>query len=146
MQSVINREARSKYEFLETWDAGLVLTGAEVKSVKHGRMNLKGSYISEEKGELWLKKVHISAYQLPNQPDYEPERSRKLLLKRKEIDSILGKLKQNGLTLIPKKVYSKSGLIKVEVALARGLKKHDKRARLKERDVNRSIRRALRQK
>lgn len=146
MQSVINKEARSKYEFLETWDAGLVLTGAEVKSVKNGRMNLKGSYISEEKGELWLKKAHISAYQLPNQPDYEPERSRKLLLQRKEIDSILGKLKQNGLTLIPKKVYSKSGLIKVEVALARGLKKHDKRARLKERDVNRSIRRALRQK
>lgn len=143
MQPIVNREARSKYEFLDDWDAGLVLTGGEVKAAKKGHMNLKGAYVSFENGELWLKNAHISAYQQANQVDYEPERQRKLLLKRREIDSIMGKLNEKGLTLVPEKVYSKSGLLKVHVVLARGLKKHDKREKMKKRDIDRDLARSL---
>lgn len=146
MESIINKYARSKYEFLESWEAGLILSGAEVKSVKKGAMHLKSAYISEEDGELWLKNAHISPYQMSNQQGYDPERPRKLLLKRREIDSMKGKIHEEGLTLIPEKVYSKRGLLKVKVTLARGLKKHDKREKLKKRDVDRNIARELRQK
>lgn len=145
MESIVNRYARSQYEFLDSWDAGLVLTGAEVKSIKLGQMNLKGAYVGYENGELWLKNAHVTAYQQMNQPDYEPEQPRKLLLTRKEIDSIMGKLQTEGLTLVPEKVYSKSGLLKLKVSLARGLKKHDKREKLKKKDTDRKIRRALKQ-
>ncbi len=145
MKPIINRQARAKYEFLDDWEAGLVLTGAEVKSVKKGQMNLKGAYVGYENGELWLKNAHISAYQQWNQPDYEAEQPRKLLLRRKEIDSIMGKIQSSGLTIIPEKVYSKSGLLKVSIRLARGLKKHDKREKLKKKDTNKKINRALKQ-
>lgn len=145
MKSIINRYARSKYEFLSTWDAGLVLTGAEAKSVKKGAMNLKAAYIGVENGELWLKNAHISPYQQNNQPHYDPERPRKILMHRREIDSLIGKTQTEGLTLVPEKVYSKHGLLKVTVALARGLKKHDKRAKIKKRDTDRDIQRELRQ-
>lgn len=144
MKPIVNRQARSHYEFLDHYEAGLVLTGAEVKAAKKGHVSLKGAYVTHENSELWLKNAHISPYQRANQPGYEPERPRKLLMRRKEIDSIMGKLSQEGLTMIPEKVYSKSGLIKVELVLARGLKKHDKRERIKKRDVSRDIARALR--
>lgn len=121
-----------------------MLSGAEVKSVKKGMMNLKGAYVGIENNELWLKDAHISAYQQKNQPRYDPGRPRKILLRKKEIHSIQGKLGTQGLTLIPEKVYSKRGLVKIQVTLVRGLKKHDKREKIKERDVHRSIARALR--
>lgn len=146
MKSIVNREARSKYEYLDSWEGGLLLTGAEVKSIKGGGLNLKGAYVLHENGELWLKNAHVSAYQVHNQEDYDPERSRKVLLKRKEIDSIMGKLNESGLTLVPEKVYSKSGLVKIRIALAKGLKAADKRQKIKKRDTDRKIARALRQK
>ncbi|MFH1426449.1 MAG: SsrA-binding protein SmpB [Candidatus Kerfeldbacteria bacterium] len=145
MKSIVNREARSKYEFLDSWDAGLILSGAEVKAAKQGKINLKGAYVTIENNECWLKNAHISAYQQINQPGYDPEQPRKLLLKRSEIDTILGKTKEKGLTIVPEKVYSKSGLLKVKVSLARGLKKHDKRERIKKRDLDRQAARTLRQ-
>lgn len=145
MQSIVNREARSKYEYLSSWNAGIVLHGAEVKAVKKGQLQLKGAYVSIDNGELWLKNAHISPYQRANQPDYDPERPRKLLLTKKEIANISGKLNDKGLTLIPEKVYSKAGFIKVQVALARGLKKHDKRSRIKQRDLDRQTNRLLKQ-
>ncbi len=143
MKPIVNRHARSSYEFLNHYEAGLVLAGAEVKAVKKGSISLSSAYVTHENGELWLKNMHISPYQRANQPGYDPERPRKILMRRKEIDTIMGKLKQEGLTMIPEKVYSKSGLIKVELVVARGLKKHDKRERIKKRDVSRSIARAL---
>lgn len=147
MESVINREAGSRYEYLDEWTAGIVLTGAEVKSVKLGRMNLKGAYvgIDPQTNELFLNNAHISAYQVKNQPGYDPERPRKLLLRKEEIARIIGKLKERGLTIVPKKVYSSSGLIKLNIALARGLKAHDKREKIKKRDTQRDIARMLKQ-
>lgn len=141
-----NKEARFHYDFQEHYEAGIALIGAEVKSCKNKRLNLKGSYVSYDKGQLWLKQMQISPYQPKNQLNYDPKRERLLLMQRKEIDSLMGKLKAEGLTLIPEKVYTKGGLIKVSLALARGRKAHDKRALLKKRDVTRDIQRALRQK
>lgn len=143
MKPIVNRQARAEYEFLQEWDAGIVLHGAEVKSVKGGGMNLKGAYISTLGGELWLKNAHISPYQKKNQPDYNPDRDRKLLMKKSEIASIMGKMQSQGLTLVPKRVYSKQGLIKVQIALARGLKRHDKRDKIKKRDSDRDIARRM---
>lgn len=145
MKPVYNRYAKSQYQFLESWEAGLVLSGAEVKAVKKGMMNLKSSYVGFENGELWLKEAHISPYQIKNQSGYDPDHPRKVLLRKQEIASIQGKLNDGGLTIVPEKVYSKRGLVKVQLSLVRGLKKHDKRQKIKERDVNRSIARALRQ-
>ncbi|MBI2410772.1 MAG: SsrA-binding protein SmpB [Candidatus Kerfeldbacteria bacterium] len=146
MESIVNKYARSKYEMLESFEAGLVLTGAEVKSVKKGAVNLKSAYIGIEQGELWLKNMHISPYQQANQPGYEPERPRKILLRRSEIATLMGKLQQEGLTLIPEKVYSKHGIVKVNVTLARGLKLHDKRQKIKKRDTERQMQRMMKQK
>jgi len=145
MEAIYNRYARSQYTFLDTWDAGVILTGAEAKSVKKGMMNLKGAYVSFENGELWLKNAHISPYQMNNQKGYVPTRQRKLLLHKRELIVMDSKSHEKGLTLIPEKVYSKHGLIKVTVALAQGLQKQDKRAKLKKRDTDRDIARALKQ-
>ncbi len=142
----INKQGRFNYELLDNFEAGLVLTGAEVKSVKANKINLKGSYISHENDQLWLKKAHISPYQQKNQPDYDPERPRKILMKRQEIDSLMGKHKSEGLTIIPEKVYNKGGLIKVQIALARGKKARDKRDTIKKRESDRKARRAMRAK
>lgn len=146
MKTVHNREARSKYEFLETVDAGIVLSGAEVKSVKKGQINLKGSYVSiDDNSEVWIKNLHISPYQQSNQEGYDPEQPRKLLLTKQQIDRFRGKTNEEGLTIVPQKVYSMQGLVKVTIALARGLKKHDKRQRIKDRDTRRKVNRALKQ-
>ncbi len=145
MEPIVNRYARSQYQFLDTWDAGIVLSGAEAKSVKKGSVNLKGAYVGFENGELWLKNAHISPYQQNNQRGYSPTRPRKLLLKKKEIVYLATKTQEKGLTVIPEKVYSKHGLIKVSIALAQGLQRHDKRAKIKKRDTDRSIQRALKQ-
>lgn len=144
MKPIVNRYARSKYEFLRSWEAGIQLSGAEVKAVKAGQMQMKSAYVRVDNGELWLENAHISPYQAANQDGYNPERPRKLLMKRQEIDHLLGKTHAEGLTIVPEKVYSKAGLIKVKIALARGLKKYDKRDKLKKRDIDRNIKRELR--
>jgi len=139
-----NRKAHFDYEILETFEAGLVLSGAEVKSIKNGRMNLTGSYVNFHDGELYLVGSSIAPYQPKNQPaDYDPFRSRKLLLRKKEITSLIGKIKQKGLTLIPLKAYNKGRRIKLEFAVVRGKKKYDKRSAISKRETARNIEREL---
>ena len=122
------------------------MSGDEAKSIKAGGMNLKGAYVSTENGELWLQNAHVSPYQRMNLArGHDPERPRKLLLHRHQIDTIFGKLHEKGLTLIPEKVYSSAGLVKVQITLAKGLKKADKREKLKRRDLDRDSARLLRQ-
>jgi len=140
-----NRKAYFDYEILETFEAGIVLSGPEVKSIKNGRMNLTGSYINFHNGELYLIGASIAPYQPKNQPaDYDPGRSRKLLLRKKEIMSLVGKIKQKGLTLIPLKVYNKGRRIKLEFAVARGKKQYDKREAIAKKEAARKIERELR--
>ncbi|MDP2641030.1 MAG: SsrA-binding protein SmpB [Candidatus Yanofskybacteria bacterium] len=140
-----NRKARFDYEILETFEAGLVLNGQEVKSAKAGRMQIAGSHVSIRGGEAYLAGSSIPPYQPINAPsDYAPERNRKLLLRKHELSSLLGKSAQMGLTIIPLKVYTLKGNIKLEIALARGKKKHDKRQVLKRREHEREIRKHLR--
>ena len=139
-----NRKARFDYEILETYEAGLVLSGPEVKSIKNGRMNLAGSYVTFHDGELYLTGSTVAPYQPKNQPtDYDPSRSKKLLLRKKEIMSLAGKIKQKGLTLVPLKVYNKGRRIKLEIAVARGKKQYDKRSVISKRDAARKIEREL---
>ena len=139
-----NRKAYFDYEILEKFEAGLVLSGPEVKSIRNGRMNLAGSYINIHDGELYLIGASIAPYQPKNQPvDYNPERSRKLLLKSQEIASLTGKIKQKGLTLVPLKVYNKGRRIKIEITVARGKKQYDKRSVISKREAARKIEREL---
>ncbi|MDO8574991.1 MAG: SsrA-binding protein SmpB [bacterium] len=141
-----NRKAYFDYEIIEKFEAGLVLSGAEVKSIRGGRMNLAGSYVNFHNGEPYLIGASIAPYQPKNQPsDYDPSRARKLLLNKKEIDYISGKTKQKGLTLVPIKVYNKGRRIKIEVGLARGKKQYDKRVAISKREVARKIERELKQ-
>ncbi len=135
-----NRKVYFDYEIIEKLEAGLVLSGAEVKSIKGGRMNLSGSYVNFHNGEPYLIGASIAPYQPKNQPtDYDPSRSRKLLLNKKEIDYISGKTKQKGLTLVPLKVYNKGRRIKIEIGLARGKKQYDKRNAISKRESDRKI-------
>jgi len=141
-----NKEMIYSYETLETFEAGLVLTGAEVKSVKLGHIQLKGSYITiHPDNTLWLVGTHVSNYKPAYDHKQNPHRHRKILLNKKEIDNLRGKLAQKGLTIAPVKVYTKGGLIKLEIALVRGLKKYDKRAKIKSRDIDRDIKRTLKE-
>ena len=141
-----NKKAHFDYEILETYEAGLVLSGAEVKSIKNGRMNLTGSYVNFHNGELYLIGTFIAPYQPKNQPtDYDPSSSRKLLLRKKEIASLAGKIKTKGLTLIPLKVYNKGRRIKLEFAVARGKKQYDKREIIAKREAARNIERRLKE-
>lgn len=140
----INRQAKRNYEVLETFEAGLVLQGAEVKAARTGQINLKGAYVAiNEKQELCLINAHISLYKKSSLPDYNPKRARKLLLHRKEINSLIGKLKQKGLTLVPLKVYTRGKRLKLEFGLAKGKKKWDKREAIKEKESRRRMERAL---
>ncbi len=139
-----NKKASFDYKLLEILEAGLVLYGHEVKAVKDGHISLKGSYISfrylNGVPELYLIGAHISKYRhAGNLPDYNPIRERKLLLKNREIKHLLGKKEENGLTLVPVKIYTKRSLIKMELALAEGKKKFDKRDDLKKKDLDRQI-------
>jgi SsrA-binding protein len=138
-----NKIARFNYEILEELEGGLVLSGSETKAVKKGQISLRGAYLIYENDNLWLKNCHISPYQEKNQIGYDPLRLRKILLNRQEIDSLQGKIKVSGLTLLPLYVYTKGALIKIKIGLARGKKKYDKRATIKKREVDRKIRRAL---
>jgi len=141
---VENKKAHFDYEILEKFEAGIVLLGTEVKSIKNGRINLAGSYIVQKENEFFLINSNIPPYQPGNAPkDYDPLRSRKILLQRKEIDYLIGKTKQKGLTLLPLNVYTKGGKIKVEFGLAQGKKKFDKRESIKKREAQREIDRNL---
>lgn len=140
----INRQAQRDYKILETYEAGLVLTGAEVKAAKLGQINLKGAYITiNQKKEVLLVNSHIALYKKSNLPHYNSKRNRKLLLHKKEIQSLIGKSAQKGLTIVPLKVYIKNGLVKLEFGLSRGKKKWDKRQGIKEREAKRQIQRSL---
>ena len=139
-----NKKAYFDYQILEKFEAGMVLIGQEVKSIKSGRINLAGSYVVLRNEEVYLIGANIPPYQPKNAPiDYNPERSRKLLLKKSEIKYLIGKVKQKGLTLIPLRVYTKRGRIKLGFAIAKGKKKVDKRELIKKREAERKIRQAL---
>lgn len=139
-----NRRARFDYDMLETLEAGIELRGYEVKSVKSGRMELPGSYCLIRGGELWLTNAKIPAYQPKNAPEgYDPTRTRKLLIQRKELKMLSGRLEEKGLTLVPLRAYPKRGLIKLELGLGRSRKQKDKRDLLKKRAVERDIARDL---
>ncbi|HXF97174.1 MAG TPA: SsrA-binding protein SmpB [Gaiellaceae bacterium] len=138
-----NRRARRDYEVLERIEAGLVLTGTEVKSAREGRVQLGHAYADIRDGEAWLVGASIAEYGKAGAFGHAPERDRKLLLHRREIDSLAGKVREKGLTLVPLRMYLKDGKIKVELALARGRERADKRRLLAERDAQRQIERAL---
>ena len=139
-----NKKAYFDYQILEKFEAGMILIGQEVKSIKLGRISLKGSYVILRNEEVFLIGASIPAYQPKNAPpDYEPERWRKLLLNKAEIKKLIGKTKQKGLTLIPLKVYTKHAKIKLEFGIGRGKKKIDKRESIKKRETEREIQREL---
>lgn len=140
-----NRKAKFDYDILEKFQAGLVLQGQEVKSIRLGRMNLTGSYVVLQKGELFLVGSQVPPYQPKNAPGgYNQERSRKLLVHKQELNSLIGKSKERGLTLLPLKVYTQKHKIKLEFALAKGQKKYDKREKIRKREIDREIQRTLR--
>jgi len=143
-QICANRKARYDYHLLETFEAGLVLVGTEVKSLRAGKANLKDSYGKIEGGEVWLVGVHISPYEQGTHGNHDPERPRKLLLTHREIKRLTGKLQEQGLTLVPLRLYFKGGWVKAEVALAKGKRKYDKRQAIAKRDADRALARAKR--
>ncbi|EAW35035.1 SsrA-binding protein SmpB [Lyngbya sp. PCC 8106] len=140
-----NRKARYLYELLETYQAGIELQGTEVKSIRAGRVNMQDGYALVRNREAWLINVHISPYETSAYFNHEPRRTRKLLLHRKEINKLIGLVEQKGLTLVPTKMYFKNGLVKVEIAVGRGKKLHDKRDTMKKRDDQRQMERAMKQ-
>ena len=137
-----NRRARHDYHILDVWEAGLVLTGTEVKSLRDGKANIGDAYGIVKNGELWLLNMHISAYERGGYSNHEPERTRKLLLHRKEIRRLIGAVEREGLTLVPLEIYFKNGVAKVALALGKGKKAHDKRDTIKEREAEREMARA----
>jgi SsrA-binding protein len=139
-----NRQVGHNYFLLERFEAGMVLTGTEVKAAKSGKMQLKESYAAIENNEAWLHNAHISEYSHGNRANHEPIRVRKLLLHRNEIEKLLGKTREKGLSLVPTKVYLKKGRIKCELALARGKKLHDKREAERARTAESEARDAIR--
>jgi len=140
-----NRKARHEYHIMETYEAGLVLTGTEVKSLRSGKSNLQDSYARVENGELMLYNMHISPYAQGNQFNQEPKRTRKLLMHKQEIMRLLGKTREKGLALIPLKVYFKNGLAKVDLSLAKGKKMYDRRDDIAERDAKRDMDRVMKE-
>lgn len=137
-----NRRARHDYDIIDTYEAGLVLTGTEVKSLRAGRASLVDAFAQEHDGEIFLHGMHIPEYALGTWTNHEPRRTRKLLLNRTEINKLIGKLKESGLTLVPLSVYFSDGWAKVEIGLARGKKSYDKRQAIAKRDAEREMARA----
>jgi SsrA-binding protein len=139
-----NRRARHDYDILETFECGIVLTGSEVKSIRDGKIQLKDSFARVQDGEMWLHGVHISPYVYAQGPNaHDPDRSRKLLLHRAEIDELTGRTQQESLTLVPLAVYFKEGRAKVELGLAKGRRSYDKRQAIAKRDADREAARAM---
>jgi len=139
-----NRKARHEYFVEEKYEAGIILTGTEIKSIRAGRVNLKDSYAEVIQGEVWLNQMHISPYEQGNRFNHDPLRKRKLLLNRSEIAKMVGKVQQQGMTLIPLKIYLKQGLAKIELGLCKGKKTYDKREDIAKRDAKRQMERDLR--
>jgi SsrA-binding protein len=138
-----NKKAFFDYEIIEGLEAGIVLLGTEVKSAKEGKINLKDAFVKIMNGEAYLLNCHISPYSHGNITNYDPTRTRKLLLHKKELNKLIGKSKEKGLTLVPLKMYLKGNKIKVEIALAKGKKIYDKRESIKKKDLSREIKREL---
>ena len=138
-----NKKAYFDYFMEETFEAGIVLEGNEVKSVKMGHVSLKDSFCHIEKGEVFLKNCHITPYEKGSAFNAEPRRSRKLLLKKQEINKLIGKIKAKGYTLVPTQIYFSGRFVKVQIALARGKKAYDKRETLKQKDIKRDVERQL---
>lgn len=138
-----NKKARHDYEILETLEAGIVLTGTEIKSIRERRINLKDGYIQVKHGQVWMMNVHISEYDQGNRFNHDPLRPRKLLLHKKEIVKLAGQTSEQGITIVPLKVYIKNGFAKVLIGVTKGKHSYDKRETIKRRDQEREIRRTL---
>ncbi|MDB5226872.1 MAG: smpB [Bacteroidota bacterium] len=142
LPEIVNRKAKFNYEFIESYKAGIVLTGTEIKSVKEGKVNMSDSFCYFRAGELWMKNLHISEYKFGNYANHEPLRIRKLLLTKKEMRKLESKIKEKGLTIVPYRIFfNERGLAKVEIELCKGKKSYDKRESLKERDTQKEIQR-----
>ena len=139
----VNRKARHEYTILQTYEAGIVLQGTEVKALRQGKANLVDSYATVKENEVWLMSAHISPYEQGNINNHEPTRTRKLLLNRSEIRKLIGKIKEKGLTLIPLRLYFKNGKVKVQLALAKGKKVYDKREAIAKKDLQRNQERRI---
>jgi SsrA-binding protein len=139
----VNRKARYEYEILQVYEAGIVLQGTEVKALREGKANLVDSYGLLKDNEIWLIGAHISEYTQGNINNHDPTRTRKLLMNRSEIRKLIGKVKEKGLTLVPLRIYFKKGRVKIEIALAKGKKVHDKRETIAKRDFNRDQERKI---
>lgn len=138
-----NRKAYHDYQILDSYEAGIVLTGTEIKSLRAGRVNLRDSYATVRDGEVWLVNAHIAPYSHGQRQNHEPRRERKLLLHRQEINRLIGKVQEKGWTMVPLRIYLKDGRAKVELALVRGKKQYDKRKAVAERDYDREMQRAV---
>ena len=143
--AVRNRRARHEYHVLQTWEAGLVLQGTEVKSLRDGKANLADAYARLDGGELWLYNMHVSPYEAGNRFNHDPLRRRKLLLHRSELRRLVGEVEQKGLTLVPLDIHFTGGIAKVDLALVRGKKLYDKRETLRERAVERDMERGFKE-
>ena len=141
----INRRARHEYALEETLEAGIVLTGTEIKSIRAGRVNLAEAYARIEKGEAWLIGAHIAPYEQGNRNNHEPTRTRKLLLHRDQIAELVGRTQAKGFTLVPLKLYIRNGMAKLEIGVARGKKAYDKRRTIAERDARRELERSTKE-
>jgi len=141
-----NKTARVNYSILDTYEAGIALTGTEVKSIREGRVNLKDSYAAVKDGEVWLYDMHVSPYSHGNRYNHDPLRPRKLLLHKREIKRLYGKSRERGLTLVPLSLYFKNGKVKVALGVGQGKKLYDRREEIKRRDDKRAMERALREK
>ena len=141
-----NRKAYHNYHLWDSVEAGIMLTGSEIKSIRNRRVNLSDAYVRPEGGELWLLNAHIARYEAGSYLNHEPRRPRKLLLHRKQIDNLTGKVLEKGLTLVPLKLYIKDSIAKVEIALAKGKKLYDKRESIARREVEREIGRMVKRK
>ena len=139
----LNRKAYHDYAIQESVEAGIALTGTEIKSIRAGRVNLRDAYAYPQGGELWLFNAHIARYEAGNRYNHEPTRQRKLLLHRRQIDELASKVTQRGLTIVPLKLYLKNGIAKVELGLAKGRKLYDKRESMARREAERDMDRAL---
>lgn len=141
----VNRQAYHDYFVEDTFEAGIALTGTEVKSIRAGRVNLRGAYARIKGGEVWLEGVHIAVYEQGTYMNHDPLRDRRLLLHRREIDRLIGKIQAKGLTLVPLKLYFKDNRVKVELGLCRGKKLYDKRETIKRRETQRELARVVKQ-
>ncbi len=138
-----NRKARYDYQILDTWEAGVVLLGTEIKSLREGKASLVDSFATVDNGEAWLQNLHIPIYSMGTWTNHTPKRTRKLLLHRKEIDSLMGKVRDGNRTLVPLKLYLKNGRVKLELGLAQGKQDYDKRQDIKRRTEEREVTREL---